>query len=131
MPSAILRQPTAKLSASERTLDRWFDNSTKTNPRPDGSYAWDVNPPNDFRVVAERMSDVRDDWAPQFHISVFKNTKVTERITAQFRAEAFNAFNTPMYDGPNTSVTSARFGRVTPNQINFPRHLQLGLRVLF
>ena len=45
--------------------------------------------------------------------------------------EAFNFFNTPIYGAPDVGVNSSRFGMVTPNQINFPRHVQLGLRVLF
>jgi hypothetical protein len=39
--------------------------------------------------------------------------------------------NTPIYAAPDVGINSSRFGRVTPNQINFPRHVQLGLRVLF
>lgn len=131
MPNAILRQPSVKIAESERTLDHWFDNSTRNNPRPDGGYAWDVIPPNDFRVVNERMSDVRDPWRPQWAFSLFKNTAINETKTLQFRVEAFNALNTPIFGGPDTGVTSVRFGRITPNQINFPRHIQLGLRFVF
>jgi hypothetical protein len=39
--------------------------------------------------------------------------------------------NQPIYAAPDVGVNSSRFGRVTPHQINFPRHVQLGLRVLF
>jgi hypothetical protein len=38
-PNAILLQPTAKLPKGQQSLDQWFDNSTATNRRPDGSYA--------------------------------------------------------------------------------------------
>lgn len=131
VPNGILLQPTAKLPEGEQTLDRWFDNSTRTNPRPDGTYAWDVIPPNDFRTINQRFSDIRDPWEPQWSFSLFKNTVFKERYNAQFRVEAFNAFNTPIYGGPETGVTNARFGRITANQINFPRHIQLGFRFVF
>jgi hypothetical protein len=62
---------------------------------------------------------------------LFKNTRVAEGVTTQFRIEAFNALNTPIYGAPDVGVNSSRFGKVTRNQINFPRHVQLGLRVLF
>jgi len=48
----------------------------------------------------------------------------------QFRAEALNAFNTPRFSGPNTSVTSSSFG-VVSSQANAPRQIQFGLKVLF
>jgi hypothetical protein len=48
----------------------------------------------------------------------------------QFRAEYFNAFNTPRFGGPNTSVTSAAFG-VINSQANAPRQIQFALKFLF
>ena len=48
----------------------------------------------------------------------------------QFRAEALNAFNTPRFSGPNTSVTSSSFGVIT-SQANSPRQIQMGLKILF
>ena len=62
--------------------------------------------------------------------SLFKNTKVGS-TTVQLRGELFNPFNTKYYGGPNTDINSAQFGRVTPNQFNFPRQGQLGVRVFF
>ena len=53
------------------------------------------------------------------------------RVSAQFRVVMFNAFNTPIYGAPDVGVNSPRFGRITPDQINFPRQTQLGLRLVF
>lgn len=66
----------------------------------------------------------------------------------QFRAEAFNLTNTPIFNGPNTSNPNAPIvptPGVNPNQAgaftgygtignstsNSPRELQLSLKVLF
>lgn len=49
----------------------------------------------------------------------------------QFRAEAFNALNTPWFGNPNTTVSSANFGVVSPSQANDPRSIQLALRLSF
>jgi hypothetical protein len=38
-------------------------------------------------------------------LSAVKDTKLTERVTMQFRAEFFNAFNRANFDGPNATVT--------------------------
>jgi hypothetical protein len=49
----------------------------------------------------------------------------------QVRFESFNLFNTPWFGTPNTSVTNAAFGVVTPTQVNDPRNIQLGVRFTF
>ena len=38
--------------------------------------------------------------------------------------------NTPLFRAPNTAFGNAAFGRITA-QANFPRMLQLGLRLYF
>jgi hypothetical protein len=63
-------------------------------------------------------------------ISIFKNFEIYERFRAQFRAEALNAFNTPYFRSPNTSFGSTSFGQVG-SQGNFPRFIQLALRLYF
>ena len=63
-------------------------------------------------------------------MSMFKNFTITERVKAQFRAEALNAMNTPFFRAPNTAVGSGSFGKITA-QANFPRFIQLGFRVSF
>jgi hypothetical protein len=63
-------------------------------------------------------------------MSVFKSFTITERIKAQFRAEALNAMNTPYFRAPNTALGNATFGKIT-QQANFPRFIQLGFRVWF
>ena len=42
-----------------------------------------------------------------------KDTKLTEKVTFQFRAEFFNAFNRANFSGPNTYVTEP----VSPNPL--------------
>jgi hypothetical protein len=63
-------------------------------------------------------------------ISVFKTFSIAEKYKAQFRAEALNALNTPLFRAPNTAFGNSAFGQVT-SQANFPRLIQLGLRFYF
>ena len=65
-----------------------------------------------------------------FDLSLFKNYKLMQRLTAQFRAEAFNALNTPQFSGPTVSLSSVSFG-VVSSTANTPRQMQLGLKLLF
>ncbi|MCU1263393.1 MAG: TonB-dependent receptor, partial [Bryobacterales bacterium] len=63
-------------------------------------------------------------------ISAFKKLRITEKFTGQFRAEALNDFNSPLFQGPNVSYGSSNFGKIT-QQRNFSRLLQLGARFYF
>jgi hypothetical protein len=83
-----------------------------------------------FGNMGPRLPDIRNDGIYNFDLSVFKNFRVVERVNVQFRGEALNAFNTPRFGSPNTSVTSSTFGAIT-SQSNAPRQIQFGLKVLF
>jgi len=45
----------------------------------------------------------RAPFQTRFDFSVFKNFKVTERVALKFQADAFNIFNQPSFDTPNTN----------------------------
>lgn len=69
-------------------------------------------------------------------LSVVKNTKLTERMTVQLRAEAFDVLNHPNFGNPNLNVQSSSFGKITGTR--FPtgdfgsaRQLQLALKLQF
>jgi hypothetical protein len=63
-------------------------------------------------------------------MSLFKTYTVKERFKAQFRFEALNAFNSPLFSAPNTNFSSGTFGQINSTQ-NFARQLQLALRFSF
>ena len=63
--------------------------------------------------MGPRLPDIRNDGTYNWDLSVFKDFHPVERLKIQFRAEALNAFNTPRFSGPNTSVTSSTFGVIT------------------
>lgn len=62
--------------------------------------------------------------------SLIKNMPITESTRLQFRAEAFNLTNTPVFGLPNTTVGNPGFG-VIGGQANQPRNLQLGLKLIW
>jgi Carboxypeptidase regulatory-like domain/TonB dependent receptor len=79
-------------------------------------------------------------WGPNFFnsdMSIFKNVAIYERVTAQFRMDAFNALNHINYGNPNGAIDSTSSGSITggpfpaglggttnPRQLQFTLHLQ-------
>ena len=62
--------------------------------------------------------------------SIFKSYYIRERFLTQFRCEVFNLTNTPQFYGPATQFGSSTFGKIT-TQANFPRVIQIGIRLAF
>ena len=63
-------------------------------------------------------------------MSVFKNFLVKEKLKCQFRAEALNAMNTPLFYGPSTHSAAAHSAKSPPRR-TFSRQLQMALRFSF
>ena len=77
-----------------------------------------------------RLPDVRTHGRNNLDLSLFKDTRLTEAVRLQFRAESFNLCNRAEFGDPNATVGSASFG-VVSSQINYSRQLQFGLRLLW
>jgi trimeric autotransporter adhesin len=78
-----------------------------------------------------RFINVRSPGLFSWDVSVNKVFTIRERIKAQFRAEALNATNTPLFGNPGTTLTTSSTFGVISSQINYPRLVQLGLRITF
>jgi hypothetical protein len=83
-----------------------------------------------------RTTTLRGPGMASTDMSLFK-TWGYERYQAQFRAEAFNVTNTPYFYAPGAdssnsgnAVGASTFGQIAL-QANFPRVLQIGIRVMF
>ena len=80
--------------------------------------------------LSRTYTGVRADKARNLDFSLFKNFSLTERFKLQFRAEAFNLTNTPVFGAPGTTVNGVNFGVIT-GQSNPPRNIQLAVKLLF
>lgn len=77
--------------------------------------------------------------APGFQdidFSISKNTLIKERVSLQFRAEAFNLFNHPNLGQPQNNLAVSTFGQITSTRtvrgdLGSSRQLQLGLKLIF
>lgn len=63
------------------------------------------------------------------NLSIFRKFRIFERLTAELRAEAFNALNTVNWDAPSTNTNSATYGLIL--SAADPRQVQIGLRLAF
>ncbi len=101
------------------TIAKWFDTDQFTIPAP---YT--------FGSLGRVHSTLRSDFVESVDFSIFKNFKISERVTTQFRAEWFNATNHPIFNNPGTTVGRGGFG-IVASQANLPRQTQLALKVIF
>jgi hypothetical protein len=102
------------------------------------NYAWLQLPPNyrPAQVNSSRSPNVRVQGTYTVDASLIKETRINERIRAEFRAQAFNVFNhwNYMLANVNLTATDPNFGAIIPHTqstqatVN-PRSIQLGFRV--
>ncbi|MBL8211792.1 MAG: TonB-dependent receptor [Bryobacterales bacterium] len=116
--AAAVRLKDPVLSADERTLDRYFDTSA-FSPAPTYSLG------NDSRTQPR----LRTPGIKTFDLMASRTQVIKERVNVQFRAEFFNAFNTPQFDAPNGNVTATNFGQIT--SAGGARQIQMGIRLSF
>jgi hypothetical protein len=64
-----------------------------------------------------------------FNLAAYKDFRLRERVTLQFRSEFFNAFNHNNPNAPNTSLGAGTFGQITSSKD--PRTGELALKLRF
>jgi len=64
-------------------------------------------------------------------VAIAKDINFGERYKVNFRAESFNISNTAIRPGPSTTFPSTTFGVLPESQQNFPRLVQLALKLFF
>ncbi len=103
----------------------WFNNNAK---------CYQAFPANTINTaLPPRFSgNVEQPTAPQLNIALTKTFAIKERYGLTFRGEAFNATNTPILGNvQSTTFTSPVFGVIPQSQENFPRNVQLALKLTF
>lgn len=104
------------LPRDKRTLFKYFDTSVFSRP-PAYTYG------NSGRFV------ITGPGTNNFDFSAMKNFRIHEDVKLQFRAEIWNLFNHPSYNGVATTLGRGDFGGV--NSFFAPRYMQLGLKLYF
>ncbi len=108
------------LAIDNPTPDRWFNTAAAVQP---GTY--------EIGNAPRWIPNVRFGPTQHWDLAILKNFRYGERIKAQFRAEMFNATNTPQFGRASTNINAADYGRVSGTTNVGPRNVQLGLRIQF
>jgi hypothetical protein len=130
------------LLPANQNFNEWLYNETPSCFTAIPTRSWQP------RTILQRSGAIRSPYAPQLAMGIGKQFEVREGLNVQFKAEAFNLTNTPIFGSPDTAnpqnslvpVTGIAagqpgaltgYGTIGSNQQNFPRQLQLSLKVLF
>ncbi len=110
-------------SLATHPLSHYFD-TTAFVPQPLGT------------IGTTQRNDVFGPHYRHVDLSLFKDFRVLERATVQFRAETFNISNTPSYQltqgSGNVELGNSAFGSVTAVDSNYtPRLVQFALKATF
>ena len=114
-----------------RNVDGWFNPAAFSEPGRVNSVTG--VPITLFGNSQRRVG--RGPRATNLDFSMFKNFVISERFRVQFRAEAFNLSNTPVFSLPGATSTALtignpNFGRLTSSSAT-GRQLQFGLKLAF
>ena len=112
------------LSSSERGPERWFNVDAGFNRVAAQQRSHNV------RSFPLRFNSVRGDAQRRWDVSLMKTFAIAEKARLEFRAEAVNAPNSPIFGLPNTTPSSSSFGRVSSLAWS-GRQLQFALRLRF
>jgi hypothetical protein len=102
---------------SDQSPSNWLNKSAFEAPAP-------------FTYGNVGRNTVRSDGYKGLDLSVFRKFPLTESKQLEFRAEFFNAFNTPVWGIPQRNFSSRNFGRVS-GTVSAARQIQFGLKFIF
>jgi hypothetical protein len=100
----------------EHQLLQWFDTKTFAQPAP-GFFG------------NSGVGTLLSPGLSNYNMALYKDFRMTERFTLQFRSEFFNVFNHPNFGSPSTNLGAGGFGQIT--SMKNPRIGELVLKLRF
>ena len=106
--------------ASHDIVDQYFADTSVFQRTPDFTLG---NAPRAY-------GGLRSPWTFTTDLSVAKQFQIREEMNLEFRIEAQNALNHPVFGTPNTSVDDPSFGQISYTSVG-PREVQLAVKFNF
>ncbi len=106
--------------ASHDTVDQYFADTNVFARTPDFTLG----------DAPRAYGGLRSPWSFTTDLSVAKQFAIREEMNVEFRIEAQNAFNHPVFGTPNTSVDDPSFGQISYTSVG-PREVQLAIKFNF
>jgi hypothetical protein len=120
------------LPLDQRSVDHWFNVANFETASAKQLLS------NQIRTWPRNFATIRGPRINNCDLALLKQTRITEGKNIEFRAEALNLANHPLFPNPNMSQTVAQtakdtgFGQISASTVsNYARRLQLSLRFLF
>ena len=118
---------------SNPTYQQWFNTCTLNTSGvrqncidANQPVAFIQTPPYTLRTLSGVLPGIRTQVPTTVDFSLFKTFQIREKAKVQFRANAYNLANTPIFGGPNTTS-----GVIGIGQVNDPRIVELALKFNF
>jgi hypothetical protein len=113
------------IPVSERRAERWFNIDAGFNRNSQQQLA------SNIQTLSSRFTGIRADGINNFDLSLFKNFRIKERWTAQFRVETYNSLNHVQFGTPNTAPVNTAFGSITAEKGHGQRQVTFGAKLMF
>jgi hypothetical protein len=115
-----------------RTNADWFNINSVYPDCPVGVLAPPTaNCPNAIHLQGDAgRNSLEEPGINNWDLSIFKHTRISERLDTELRAEFYNAWNHIQFSAPNASLTPRQFG-VIAGVLEPPRQIQLAFKLLF
>jgi hypothetical protein len=106
-------------NSGAHTQQEWFNTSAFATPQP-------------YTYGSEKPNALTSNWGRNLDLSLFRQFHIGlgERRYFEFRAEAFNLFNTVQFAPPSSTLGGTNYGVVTAQQ-NVPRQIQFALKFYY
>jgi hypothetical protein len=104
-------------ATANRTTSEWFNRAAFAVPAQ-------------FTFGNLGRNTMRSDNLANLDLSVFRNFRITERVALEFRAESFNATNSPTFAAPGSNMSTPTFGQVS-STASTARQYQFALKLKY
>ncbi len=116
---------------ANRSYTNWWNENAFEYPGCDPSYNTHPGdcPTPDHIVGNSGRNTFEVPGMNNWDFGLMKNTRITERLNTQFRAEFFNGWNHEQFSGPDSTLDPT-FGVIGGSLVS-PRNIQFGLKFIF